>query len=270
MARGKNMKVLEHIDSRILGALRCVDHATEATIRTPLKVVADNVRFIRNLSSYYVISHAPGLEEHITEFEAPPMIPPLDSIEITVSVEDPGGTYLPRTDTITVPRDPDPEATHSVFQPVDVILYRTSNASVQVNWSIVRGSVFQLDEESARISIRGALLRVIRTEDDAVLARGLSDTRGEFLITVPGIPITSFANGEDDGEETPSGPVVTSETPVCLEVIVDPALPWPVNPDELEAHRASWVRNADEPLLLSLKTGHMEKVEITVDLTDGS
>jgi hypothetical protein len=264
------MQVPDIIDRRVLGALRLVDHTTEALIRRPLQISADNVRFIQNLSSFYVISDAPGLNSHLTEFDSPPSEPAIGSVQISVNVADKQGTYLPRLMTIELPRNPDPAASDqadSLFQPVDVFMYRASNAFTNVNWSVIRGSVFRLDEQNNHIPVRGALLRVVRIDDDAVLARGLSDTRGELLVTVAGIPITNFSNGEEDDDSPPSGPVITSETAVRLEVIVDSALPWPVNPDVLEANIATMLRNQDQPTLLTLKTGQTETVAIEVDLS---
>jgi hypothetical protein len=273
MERKKNMKVLEVIDSRVLCAIRFIDHSTESVIRKPLQLTAGGVRFIRNLSSYYVVSEAPGLGEHVSEFETPPTDPPAGDIQIIVSVEDPSQTYLPRIMTIDLPRDPDPENTDnadSLFLPVDVTMYPASHISTNFNWSLVRGSVFSLNGLNRRIPVHGALLRLIRTDDGAVLARGISDRRGEFLVTVPGIPITNFSNGENDDDNEPNGPVTVNETSVSMEVIVDPGLPWPVNPDDLEQNRTDWLRNEENNILLILKTGKTETIEITVDLADGS
>jgi len=267
------MNVPDLIDRRVLGALRLVDHPTAALIRRPLRITSDNVCFVRNLSSYYVVRAAPGLAAHITEFEAPPAEPAAGSISITVRIEDVHQSYLPRITTMELPRNPDPafsDLPSSLFQPVDVVMYRTPNAFTNVNWSVIRGSVFRLDDQDNRRPVRGALLRVIRTDDEAVLARGLSDHRGELLVTVAGIPITNFSNGAEEESSTPSGPVITSETAVRLEVIVDAELPWPVNPDLLEANIATMLRNGDQPTLLTLKTGQTETVAIQIDLSDGS
>jgi hypothetical protein len=267
------MRVPDIIDRRVLGALRLVDHTTTALIRRPLQVTSDRVCFIRNRSSFYVVSSAPGLASHLTEFESVPSQPVVGSVQIAVNIADQQRTYLPRLMTIELPRNPDPavsDQTGSLFQPMDVPMYRASNAFTNVNWSVIRGSVFRLDDQSNRRPIRGALLRVIRTDDDVVLARGLSDTRGELIVTVAGIPITNFSNGDEDEDSTPSGPVITSETPVRLEVIVDSALPWPVNPDVLEANIATMLRNQDQPTLLTLKTGQTATVAIEVDLPQGS
>ena len=102
------MRVPDTIDRRVLGALRFIDHTTEALIQRPLQVTAENVRFIRNLSSFYVVSAAPGLASHLTEFESPPSEPALGSVQISVSIDDRQQTYLPRLMTIDLPRDPDP------------------------------------------------------------------------------------------------------------------------------------------------------------------
>jgi hypothetical protein len=267
------MRVPDIIDRRVLGALRLVDHTTTALIRRPLQVTSDRVCFIRNRSSFYVVSSAPGLASHLTEFESVPSQPAVGSVQISVNIADRQRTYLPRLMTIELPRNPDPAVSDqagSLFQPVDVPMYRASNAFTNVNWSVIRGSVFRLDDQSNRRPIRGALLRVIRTDDDVVLARGLSDTRGELIVTVAGIPITNFSNGDEDEDSTPSGPVITSETPVRLEMIVDSALPWPVNPDVLEANIATMLRNQDQPTLLTLKTGQTATIAIEVDLPQGS
>ncbi|MCP4622999.1 MAG: hypothetical protein GY850_05655 [bacterium] len=50
-------------------------------------------------------------------------------------------------------------------------------------------------------------------------------------------------------------------------MIVDSALPWPVNPDVLEANISTMLRNQDQPTLLTLKTGQIETVAIEIDLS---
>ena len=73
------------------------------------------------------------------------------------------------------------------------------------------------------------MIRVIRVSDDSRIAAGLSDGRGEALVAVPGIPVTTW--GED------AGPVLTTEVEARLEVVFDPASGPVPDPDDLEARR---------------------------------
>jgi hypothetical protein len=263
------MSLHEVIDSRVLGAFRLIDHSTQAVIKRPLNVSATDTTFIRNRSYHYVISDTAGLEQHTEAFSEPPPTPPLGDIDLDVYVHDPMHRYLPRITAISLPRDPLPEnadEADSLFQPVAVQMYAAPTFPMHPNWSGIRAS---LSIEGSEDPVPGALLRVIRTSDDAVLARGISDQRGEALVIIPGIPITNFSTStsEDDEDVDASGPVVISETAARVEVIVDDALPWPVNPDVLEANRASWIREGDEPILLTLRTGQIETINIEVDLS---
>ena len=111
---------------------------------------------------------------------------------------------------------------------------------------------------------------MVRNSDDKVLSSGLTDQRGEALVIVPGIPITQFAEDDDNG---PGGrgdrgrpgdppPVVISEIPVSLELSLAADPEWPANPDVLELNH---VPNLVATENLSLRTGQMEKV--TIQLT---
>ncbi len=275
------MQVLEHIDRRVLGALRLVDAPSEALIRGPMSVQAEGAQFVRNRSGLYVITRAPGLEHHAQAFEEPPDDPPNASVELEVTVTDPAGDYLPRAVSVALPLDSDPEHVDeeaSLFRPIDVVMYSAPKAQIVANRSAVRASVWQVGAGNGRRSIPGALLRVVREEDEQVLARGLTDTRGEGLVCITGIPITSFAtgnskgkkkkDGEEDGDEDNGSPV-TSITPTRLEVIVHPDLPWPVNPDVLETNRDLWWRNRDSEVVLEMRTGDVLTVSVEVELSDG-
>jgi hypothetical protein len=222
--------ILEHVDRRVLGAVRFVDAATRVPVPEPLVVTAPRVRLRRNRSGWYVITAAPGLEPHLDAFLAPPATPPVGAIAVTLSVRDPGGRYLPRVHTLRLPRDPDPTspAATSLFHPVDVTLFAAPATRPPVGWAVVRASVATAATGAA---IAGALIRVVRTTEGRHLASGLTDERGEAIVSVPGIPITT---SEDD-----AGPVVATEIEVTLEVIVDPAVARAADPDDLEARRAA-------------------------------
>jgi hypothetical protein len=260
----------EFIDFRYLGALRCVDRATGFHLTRRMRVVAEDASFLRNRSNLYVIKTANGLEQHNASFSQPPALP---GFSLSVQVSDPLNQYLPRIIEVDLPRDAEPEHfenEESLFNPVRVRLYAAPNAKVMTNWSTVRVSVMRNEVNSASMPVAGALLRVIRNSDDVVLSSGLSDERGEVLIIVPGVPITQFADEEDDqdggsgrgrgrGNTAEPPPVVVSELSARLEVSVDSDLGWPTNPDVLELNHTT---NLVATELLTLRTGRMEKVSI--------
>lgn len=205
---------LERVEERVLGGLRCVDAATGGDIETPLALQARNgtARFLRNRRGVHVIAGWSELAEHEVAFEAPPAAPPVGSRELTVAVTDPASRYLPRLVRVALPRDPDP--THvtepeSLFRPVRVPMYASPSAPTGANWSVLHVSV---REEESGDALGGALLRVRRNGD--VVARGITDGRGEGLLPIVGIPMLTF--GEDDEE------VVVDEVSVTVEAVFDP------------------------------------------------
>jgi hypothetical protein len=223
--------ILDQVDRRVLGAVRFLDASTGTEVREPLTVTGPGVRWIRNRAGWYVIANAPGLDAHTDAFLAPPPAPPLESVGIALTVADPGGRYLPRQHTLRLPRDPDPlhaAAPGSLFRPIDVVLFPTPAARPPSGWSVVRASVTVVGTAAP---VAGALVRVARSSDGQRLASGLSDARGEALVPVPGIPLTT----SDEG----SGPVMATEVEVTVEVIVDPAAAGVPDPDDLEARRVA-------------------------------
>lgn len=241
------IRELERVERRILGALRCVDATTGVAIEQPLQVeLADTdgvaARLLRNRRGLYVISAAPGLEDHSAAFAQPPASA---ARAFTATVNDPGGRYLPRQASLTLPRNPDPGHTaeaHSLFRAIDIPLYPSGTAQVGANWAVLRITL----RETAGDCLGGALLRVSR--NGAVLARGLTDWRGEALLPVSGVPVTTWSDAP--------GAVVVSELEVRVEAVFDPATgqriaaatvaaghppakPPLVNPDRLEADRAT-------------------------------
>jgi hypothetical protein len=237
---------LERTETRVLGALRCVDATTRTPVETLLQVTIEGARVRRNRSGLYVIAGADGLAAHEAAFQAPPAAPPLGSILLQARIVDPLGRYLSRLATFTLPRDPDPDnlgAVDSLFLPIEVALYPAAAAPTGANWALLRVSVTHAGSGDA---LGGVLLRVL--QGDTVLARGLSDWRGEALVAVPGVPVTTWS--EDPGD------VVVNELGVELEATVEraaqhrtpmaevltgraPALPLIVDPERLEAGGAA-------------------------------
>ena len=207
------IRELEHIDTRVLGALRCVDAGTRAALELPLQVRIDGARVRRNRSGLYVITQADLLAAHEGAFEAPPAAPAIGSVALSATLADPSGGYLPRIATLALPRDPAAERAaqaDSLFRPIEVPMYPASTAPLGANWAVLRISL----REAASGDALGGALFIVRS-GLRVLARGLSDWRGEALVPVPGVPVTTWSD-EDDA-------VVVSETAAQLQLIFDPA-----------------------------------------------
>ncbi|MCP3963679.1 MAG: hypothetical protein GY719_38070 [bacterium] len=236
----------ERIDARVLGAVRYFNAATGLPVRRSLAVTAlavdqepdaaAGVSLVRNRRSTYVVAEVvPELAEHRGAFLEPPPEPPLGSVAVELAVRDASGRYLARRHTLLLPRDPDPVDAgleDSLFRPVDVELLPSPAATTRPGWALIRATVVGAESGDR---LPGALIRVLDGGGERI-ARGLSDwrdgVRGEALVAVPGIPITTWGNGAGDG------PVVTHQVPVSVEVTFDPnfdpaggALP---DPDRLE------------------------------------
>lgn len=255
------LRELERVESRVLGALRCVDATTRLAVAAPLQVSIPGARVRRNRSGLYVVVQADALAAHEAAFDAPPAAPALASVALQATVADPGGRYLPRRAAITLPRDPAPANAaqpDSLFRAIDVPLYPAAIAPMALNWSVLRAS---LGENASGDALGGALLLV--RAGGQVLARGLTDWRGEALLAVPGVPVTTWSDDPDA--------VVVTELAAELEWVFDPAagtrtpladvragrapaqLPL-VDPDVLEAQRATLPRATQAVALAAGRT----------------
>jgi hypothetical protein len=265
--------MLDRLERRVLGAIRLIDATTGRPLHRPLSVSAEGVRFLVNRAQLYVISRAPGLEAHTAAFAAPPDTPAPGSAPIEITIDDPLGEYLPRRATIPLPRSPAPGADQpDLFAPEAVSVLPSPNAALRQNWSGVRLSLRLADERP----VRGALVNLRRhaAEDGEgeLVASGLSDERGEALVILPGLPVSRSAGASEPTEEpqpgADDGEVTTPETPVTLEIVVDPDLPWPVDPARLMANRAQW-RRAVENGTVDLATGRVVHLNLQISLSDG-
>ena len=253
----------EAFEPRVLGAVRFLDAATRLPVAAPLAVTGEGLRLVRNQQGLYVLVGVPSLETHADSFLAPPPHPAPGGLRAELTVRDPGGRYLPRRLAVKLPRDPDPDHSDqedSLFRPVDTLLYPAPAASVAPGWAVVRATVVRAGTGEP---LGGALLRVVRKADGEVLARALTDwrdpVRGEALVAVPGVPITTWGDGE------PEAPVLVNEVPVSLEVFVDPqfdpaAGPAP-DPDRLDLLRLGLPSVHED---LRLASGRTEKKTLTV------
>ena len=213
------LQELEDDAHRVLGAVELVDATTGARIRAPLQLRpadgAEAPRFVRNRSGLLVLWSHPGLGAHAAAFEAPPAEPALHSVALALQVWDPSGLYQPRGFTLRLPRDPDPRHAaqeDSLLRPQRVELFRGAAAPLGGNWTPLAVRV----TESGSGDLLGGTLVEVRDAADAVLARGLTDWRGEALVPVAGVPVTTW--GADDGA------VVVHEIPATVHAVHVPAL----------------------------------------------
>ncbi|MEF8734507.1 MAG: hypothetical protein V5B40_22115 [Candidatus Accumulibacter meliphilus] len=202
---------LERLEWRVLGALRPVDGTTGIALRGRLEASAVGARIARNRSGLYVIHEWSRLATHAAAFDEPPALPAPGSEELAITLRDPGGHYLPRLASIALPRDPLAVGGDSLFVAVDIPLYPSAAAGLGTNWTAVRASITDNADGAA---LGGALLRVLAGA--TVLARGMSDWRGEALVPVVGVPVTTWSEDEDE--------VVVTTIAATVEVFFDPAL----------------------------------------------
>lgn len=203
------------MDRRLLGAVRFVDVVTGMEVLSPLRVSAPGVRWVRNLRGWFVAASAPGLEAHTHAIDRPPAQPAAGKTPVTLAVQDPTGRYLPRGAVLALPRDAEPgkkDSPSSLFTPADVELFPSPIAPVSPGWAVIRVSVVT---KKTQEPAAGALLRVSRKSGE-VLGRGMTDARGEGLVGIAGIPVTTW---DDEGQEG----VLAREMDARLDVLWSPA-----------------------------------------------
>ena len=204
---------MEIVQDRVLGAVRFLDSTTLLKVDGALAVQAADTVVRRNRSGLYVIWSAPT------------------GGTVTFTVSDPAAYYLPRKFNVQLPRDEDPghgDQASSIFQPVDVRLLLSPTAATSPGWAIIRARVKKAGTD---ITLSGALIRVMRASDLVLLASGMSDGRGEAMIAVTGVPVTTFDGGP--------GPVVATEIAVKVQTVFDPLLTGFPDPDDLEARKGT-------------------------------
>lgn len=233
--------IVERVSRRILAGVRFQDAITGERLRNSFEATAPGVRWIRNRSGDMVVSRAPGLDNHADAPDAPPAIPGLGTAVFQAAVHDPLRLYLPRRLRLALPRSAavdDAGDAESLFQPIRCLMFRAPSAPVGLNWAVLRASVAN---EAGDGGLAGALLRLVRILDGALLGVGLTDERGEALVAAAGIPVTTWGESEEDA-------VIVTEVSARVEVVHDPDAAMP-DPDDLEARREDLlVRSANVTL----------------------
>jgi hypothetical protein len=250
------LRELERNEWRVLGALRLVDATTRVPIERGLRVDAPGARLVRNRSGLYVIRQWDVLAAHQSEFLAPPALPAAGSQSLALSVADPAGDYLAVAAQVPLPRNADPaqaDAADSLFQPIVVPLYPSASAPVGANWAVLRVS---LTETASGDALGGALVRV--QSNGNVLARGLTDWRGEALVPVVGVPVTTFS---DDANA-----VVITEINVTLHAAFDAAAGSRTPAAEVRAGRAPTPLPVVDPVALESAFNTLPRTQLALNI----
>jgi hypothetical protein len=253
------IRELERTDTRVLGALRCVDATTGAPADAPLLVTVAKARVRRNRSGLFVIVGADALADHDGAFAAPPNTPAPGSVALKARIEDPSGRYLPRLAALALPRDPTPANAANVgslFRPIEVALFPASGAPLGANWSVLR---INARGGAGGDALGGAL--VIVSNASGTLARGLTDWRGEALVPVPGVPVTTWSDEP--------GAVVVSEITAQVQLVFDPATGTRVSAADLNAGRAPAAPPVVNPTQLEADLNTLPKTSQSVQLAAG-
>ena len=223
----RNFSLLENSDRRILAALRCSDAITGAPIRRGIRIEADGAQFIRNLKGDRILTHAPGFEAYQNSFYLQDLPAPPPPQQIQLSIFDSSGRYLPRRYALTLPRNPDTDAASlaapdSLFSPADIPLYPSGLMPISPGWATLRATILN--------SATGQRLpwALIRVEVNGSQTLSQADYRGEALIAVPGLPITTWST--NNGSPDNPAPVTTREFEATFTIFFDPTVN-PLNVD---------------------------------------
>lgn len=176
------------LDRRVLGAMRLVDATTGAAIDRALTIETE-ARVYRQRSGLLVVADAPGLHGHTLAFQAPPGLPAVGSLPITLRISDPDHQYQPTTVTLPLPRDPDPAVADNVLLPQPIRLWRTGAAPVSPSWTVYRATLLATGTDHP---IAGALVSL---QTDSHTVRVLSDATGQVTLALVGQPL--FTLGAD-------------------------------------------------------------------------
>jgi len=205
------LRVVEHVDRRMLGAFQFVDAVTRLPVAVAAKVevrraalvngAADtgvplhegSIQIRQTQSAFHAILRAPFFDAYAASF-VDPQDPPETlnrGLRLRLAVTNAGPHYLPREFQFDLPRALDRTDAESVFRPRTVDLFRAPGAPVLGGWSVLRVRVTQVN---TGVPLPGVLVRVFRSPrgtSDLPIGLGMSDWHGdlsgEALVAVAGL-----------------------------------------------------------------------------------
>ncbi|MDO9437346.1 hypothetical protein [Hydrogenophaga sp.] len=251
---------VERVERRVLGALCCVDATTGTPLNQALRVGAPaGARIQRNRSGLFVIHDWAPLAHHSSSFLNAPAGPPVGDTPLTVTISDPSGQYLSRLVQVDVPRDPVSASVsppNSLFRPLMVPMYPSAAARIGPNWAALSLSLRDALDGDA---LGGVLLRVLNGSQ--VVARGLSDWRGEALVPVAGIPVTTWS--------AEPGDVIVTQIEVTVEAFADPASMARTLQVDVSAGRAPLLLPLVDPVAMETARAGLPQASTVVSLAAG-
>ena len=262
--------MIERLDRRIPGAFRYVDATTGLPVQVPLEVRSDGARLARSRSGAWIVLEAPGLEELVGRFDALPALPTVESLRIDVVARDPSGRYLPIRHALLLPRSADPEEPRleaSLFRANDILLFPSPTAPTARGWAVVRTRVTGTDGAP----LGGTRVRVTLPPTEPLQQPSVHEgwtewrperrrVRGEALLAIPGIPVTTFSQDE---VADPAIQEVVGSIQASVDPGFDPESDPAPEPERFATDDALVLSDA-QPLVLA--SGRETRVGITVTL----
>jgi hypothetical protein len=242
---------LDRTERRVLGALRCVDATTGAPVLQALQVEAPpGVHIQRSRSGLFVVHGASPLVAAAGR---------AGSLPLMLKVGDPQGQYLSRLVRMDLALH-----THlaraalagSLFHPLVVPMYLSSFGRLQPSWVALSASLRAVGSNEA---LGGVLLRVV--SDGQVLARGISDWRGEALVPVAGMPLTTWC--------ADTGTAAVTAIPATLEAIADPVFVTRTAQSRVVSDRAPPSLPLVDPVALEAARDSLPQARAQVSLVAG-
>jgi hypothetical protein len=180
------------LDRRALALVRLVD-IFGRPVAGPVRIESEGVRTVAKGPGEHAVVSAPGLEEHVRAFDAPPASPALRSKHIQIDLTPAAAHVAPRRFDLRLPRDPDPEhvlQVNSLFQAAEIEMLPSPRAALSGSACAIRVSVRRKDDKRL---IENALVRA-RSDNGLFAARAITDARGEACLVFPVLP-ASFVGG---------------------------------------------------------------------------
>jgi len=222
--------VNESVDRRILGAFVCVDAITGSSVVPAIPVTAPQWTVRPNHSGIYVIFDGPQLGPQADQFIPSGTWPAPQTLEVTL--QDPSLRYLPRRANVQAPLavptiPPVPATPTGVFAPQQVSVYPSPAAAIGPNWAAIHASVTRSGTTPPQ-GLPWAVLQIVQTSNNTVLATGQTDDNGEALLAVIGLTVQANPSA--------SGPVTVSVVAATITAYFDPSVltqpaGWIPNPD---------------------------------------
>jgi len=249
----------EAVDRRVLGGFKLVDSITGRTVTGGITVTGAGLRIRANRSGIWAVLDAPGLSAAANDFAGTAAQLPVQNF--TIKVSDPAKYYLPRQATLSLPAPVAPVGTAGIFTPQKVTLFAGPGAGAGINWARLHLSVAKAGTAPAQ-GLGYALIQVTATANNAVLAMGMTDLRGEAMLAIPGLGVTANPEG--------GGSVTTNTTAVSITAFFDTtnftqSTGWLPDPDQMLLNlKGASVKSATQAAQLSSGTSQSFTLSISI------